>query len=263
MAVEPLPDDTPEKVVGQSLSVSWIFEETLNFYRDHFLTLFVLFLIAGGISWGVQYYGESLGESIFREKGLSIQKILDNPEEHADDLLSLFFDLFLVFLLMTISIFLVSLLFHAVAIQYTYDGLMGGEPRLGDAFSQSLPSYPRLVAASLLVSIITILGLIALVIPGIILSLMFILVPQAVVLGKKGPISALTSSNELTSGNKTTIFLFFVFWAVVLLLTYMVLGLFERGVVVQGVEFLVSALFAPVFPISTTVIYNRVVPPVN
>ncbi len=259
MAVEPVRNPTDD-VFQEKLSVAWIFEESINFYRDHFIPLLTIFVLANAIFYGIQYIAEGQARGVLARGDLTISQIMENPELYADDLVPLLFEILLIFILMALSLFLVSVLFHSIAIGYTNEALVGGHPTLMAALSAVLPTFPRVIGATLISMIVVSLGLVLLIVPGLVLAMMFVLVPQTVILEGRGPIDALSRSNELTSGNKMTIFLFFLFWAVVLLLFSMILGP-GGGIWAQVIQIAIMAILGPVMPISTTIIYQRLLPP--
>lgn len=258
MAVEPLPGEIQGPTPRERLRVAWIVEETISFYKKHFVSLFVVFLLANLAVWMVQFYSGAQMANVLEKHGLNYTDILLHPEESASELVPLLVDLLLLFLLMLVVVYLVTLVFHGAAIRYVYDRLQGSESDWPQCFSECLRKLPLLVGATIAAGLIVGLGLLALVVPGLVLLMMFVLVPQTVVLEGKGPMGALSRSNQLTSGNKMTIFLFFLFWGVVLLLFYMIVEMIMPGRSLEVTEFVASALFAPVLPVATTLIYDRV-----
>ena len=257
MAVEPLPRDISGRIAREKLRVAWIVEETINFYRKHFISIFTLFLLANFATWTVQYYFGDRATDLFEKNNLSISEMLETPEESASKVLPLLVDFFLLLAALVVILYLVSLIFHSMAIRYVYDYLLGGHPSWPGSLTRILPALPQLIGATIVAGVIITLGFVALVIPGLILSVMFILVPHAVILEGHGPIGAMSRSNRLTAGNKFTIFLFLLFWMVVLLLFYMVLSLAGASPWMEAVQFAAASLFAPIIPISTTLIYHR------
>lgn len=257
MAVEPLPGESQGPMARERLRVAWIVEETMSFYKKHFVSLFVVFLVANLIVWMVQFYSGAQVANILEKRDLNWTDVVEHPEESASLLVPLLVDLIVLFLLMMIVAYLVSLLFHGAAIRYVYDRLQGTDSDWPQCFSECLRKFPRLVGATIAAGLIVALGLLALVVPGLVVLMMFILVPQTVILEGKGLMGALSRSNQLTSGNKMVIFLFFLFWAVVLLLFYMIVEMIMPSRSLEVTEFVASALFAPVLPVATTLIYGR------
>ena len=98
-----------------------------------------------------------------------------------------------------------------------------GRSAAGACLSRGLRALPNVFLLSLLYSAVVVAGYAALVVPGVILSLMFaVCVPAAVVEGL-GPVAAMRRSHELTKGYKGLIFItLFLWWLLVLVLNWVV-----------------------------------------
>jgi hypothetical protein len=233
MAVEPLPGEAPARIPRQRLTVAWIVEETIRFYRKHLITLLCLFLIANIITWSIQYYSGRQVELLFEKHNVTMQEILDNPEAAYSKAMPVLVDLLLLAAVGTVVLLLVSLFVQAAAIRFVYDSLVGDHTSWQTTLSRVVSTF----------RLIVVLGLIALIVPGIVLGIMFILVPHSVIMERKGPISALSRSSELTSGNKWNILMFLAFWFVVLLLFSMVIVQIAPTVWMDVVQLLEGTLF--------------------
>jgi hypothetical protein len=82
----------------------------------------------------------------------------------------------------------------------------GVAPSVNDAYRWSLGKIPKLALAATLSWILTLLGMLLLIIPGIILSLAFILVYPVAVFEKGSAVDALRRSSKLTRGHRWNIF---------------------------------------------------------
>jgi hypothetical protein len=258
MAAEPLPPGAPGGIYREKLRVAWIVEGTIRFYREHLISILTVFIIANLLTWSIQYYSVIRVDAIFEKHNISLGDFVNSPEEVYAEALPLLMDLILLTALVTIAIFLISLLFQAMTIKYVNEHLMGAHATWPECLIAILPRFPILVGATIIAGLIIALGMIALVIPGIVLGLMFILVPQVVLLEGEGPISSLGRSNKLTSGNKWTIFFFFAFWFVVILLFSMILAQLAPGAMADALQLVMGILFSPVIPISMTLVYHRI-----
>lgn len=258
MPVEPLPQGTPGGIYSEKLRVAWIVEGTIRFYREHLISILTVFIIANLLTWSIQYYSVVRAEAIFDKHNISLGDFVNSPEEVYADALPLLMDLILLTALVTIAIFLISLLFQAMAIKYVNEHLMGAQATWPECLISILPRFPMLVGATIITGLIIALGMIALVVPGIILGVMFILVPQVILLEHEGPVSSLGRSSKLTSGNKWTIFFFFAFWFVVILLFSMILAQLAPGTMADLLQLVIGTLFSPVIPISMTLVYHRI-----
>lgn len=82
----------------------------------------------------------------------------------------------------------------------------------GECLSRGLKALPKVFLVSLLYGVVTTAGYVALIVPGVIFSLMFaVCVPAAVVEGL-GAMDSLKRSYELTKGYKGLIFITFFLW---------------------------------------------------
>lgn len=87
--------------------------------------------------------------------------------------------------------------------------LRGQHAGLGECLSIGIKRLLPVLAVGLLAALCVILGLVALIIPGIIISLMLCVAVPAAVVERPGVIGALKRSKELTDGHKGTLFAIF------------------------------------------------------
>lgn len=258
MASEPLPQSPSGGISREKLRVAWIVEGTIRFYREHLVSLLTVFIIANLLTWTVQYYSAARVDTLFEKYDINLSDFVNNPEEIYAEALPLLGDLILLAILAAVSVFLISLLFQAMTIKYVSDYLLGAQTTWVESLLRILPRFPVLIGSTIVAGLVIALGMIALVVPGLVLAVMFILVPQVVVLENQGPISSLSRSSNLTSGNKWTIFFFLAFWFVVLLLFSMVMAQLGPGVWTDALQLIVGTIFSPVIPISMTLVYHRI-----
>jgi hypothetical protein len=98
---------------------------------------------------------------------------------------------------------------HAVA-----DVRQGQEPHIGAVARRGLSVLPVVAAATIMSGLGIALGLIALVVPGVILFFRWAVVAQVAAIDHQGWIEALRGSRALTAGNYMLIFLLFLLIAV-------------------------------------------------
>jgi len=237
------------------ISVSWIVEETLSFYREKFASLFTIFLLFSLAAWAAQSYAGVAVKGIMADYNVSIGEIAENPEQMAPLIFQMGVRIFAAGLALAVVLWVLYLFAYGSTVRYTYDTYVDGETSWYDSFSRVVPLLPKLFAATLVALVIVSLGLIIFVVPGIILLLMFCLVPQAIVIEGTGVIEALGRSGNITSGNKTTILLFLLFWVVLGMLVNFAVGSLVGPRWVPTASLIVNAILGPVIPISTTIIY--------
>jgi len=258
MASEQPPPGPPGGISREKLRVAWIVEGTIRFYREHLVSILTVFIIANLITWTVQYYSAARADALFERYDINLSDFVNNPEEIYAEALPLLTDLLLLAVLAAISVFLINLLFQAMTIKFVREHLLGAQTTWVESLFKILPQFPVLVGATIVTGLIITLGMIALVVPGLVLAVMFILVPQVVILEDRGPISSLSRSSSLTSGNKWTIFFFFAFWFVVLLLFTMIVAQLGPSIWTDAIQLVVGTIFSPVIPISMTLVYHRI-----
>jgi len=101
--------------------------------------------------------------------------------------------------------YLVAIYLIAGMIKIILDDLNGKEPELADLFT-AYDVYINFLIAHILVLLIVTVGMLALIVPGIILGITFQFFRYAIIDKKLGIIESLNYSKELTRGYKWTIF---------------------------------------------------------
>jgi hypothetical protein len=136
-----------------------------------------------------------------------------------------------------------SLVHAVIEIQRT------GTATAGESLRRGLRVLPKVVVVSLLYTIITVVGFVMLIVPGVIFSLMFaVVVPVAVAEGR-GPFESLTRSSQLTKGYKGQIFVTQFLWGVVIVVINLIVsasfafgGAEEKGLPSLFIQSLVSGM---------------------
>jgi hypothetical protein len=114
------------------------------------------------------------------------------------------------FFLMLADWALISPLISALHVHAVAEVMRGEDPRIGSVASQGLRVLPVVAAATIISSLGIALGFLALVVPGIILSLRWVVVAQAAAIDHEGWLPALRRSAVLSAENYGHIFAFFV-----------------------------------------------------
>jgi len=199
----------PFKTAGDVIS------PMLAVYRKHFTTVGILVLVTtlpqamlnyGVIEWAV-VSGEAGGTGGAGAVGFGLGSVL----------------------LWLVSIVAAALLSGSL-VYAVVDLQRAGGSSAGECLARGLKSLPKVFAVSLLQSIVTWVGFILLIVPGVIFSLMSaVCVPAAVVEGL-GPVEALKRSYELTKGYKGLIFITYFLWGLlIIVLNWVVIWSFSRG----------------------------------
>ncbi|MHA1583410.1 MAG: zinc-ribbon domain-containing protein [Candidatus Baldrarchaeia archaeon] len=147
------------------------------------------------------------------------------------------------------SLFL-TLFFDAISIgivtQLAADEFLGKETSLKKSVDSALDVVVPLIVGIVIVSVITIIGLILLIIPGIIFLVWFCLTPVVIVLEKSGATEAMSKSKELTKGNWFHVFGVLILTAIILL-------------VASAIGSAISSLFALVLPKSLSLLIEKII----
>lgn len=110
-------------------------------------------------------------------------------------------------LLLTVANFaLIAPLVSALHVHAVAEARAGGEPKLGSVARQGLKVLPVVAAASIVSWLGITAGFIALIVPGVILSLRWAVVAQAAAIEHEGWTSALRRSGELAKDNYGHVF---------------------------------------------------------
>lgn len=157
--------------------------------------------------------------------------------------------------------FVVGVVFLPIAegatIKMASDGVTGGTPRLGASLKFAASKLLSMWALSILVGVIVFVGVLALVVPGIILGIMFSLSLPALLIENKGVTESMGRSRQLVGHRWLKTFATFLVIGIVLVVVAVILSFISgffgtAGTVVNDV---LSALYQPVIPIATTVYY--------
>ncbi len=158
------------------LSVGEILDTSFSLYRRHFGALVTVALVCTGIPLLLRLFLEASG-------GLLTSVPL--------------------FLLYLISLVVLSLVATGATVFIVAESYLGRPITAGEALSRATPYLGRILACSLLLSVVIGLGMILLVIPGIILALgLALTVPVVVLEPGMSASAALSRSWELTRGSR-------------------------------------------------------------
>ena len=148
----------------------------------------------------------------------------------------------------------------AAVVFAAYRHLKGQPVQAGEALRKGLARFLPVFIAAVIVGVLTVIGLILLIIPGLIVLVLFAVAIPAVVAEGTGPIDGMQRSLELTQGNRLTVFfvilgVFVLNFAVTLLNGALsaVLPGFITGLITIALQLLTTSVFATF----TAVLYFR------
>lgn len=84
--------------------------------------------------------------------------------------------------------------------------LRSGPPTLGDALAYAVRAFPLVLLTTCVLYMAFLLGLVALVLPGVIVMVVFWVVPQVAAVERSGVAAAFRRSRALTKGNRVALF---------------------------------------------------------
>ncbi len=154
-----------------------------------------------------------------------------------------------------------------VAIKFTSDMLEKGQANLQTSFNFTLTKLLYLLAASIITGVLILLGFVALIIPGVILSLMFSLVYPVIMLEGKGVMGSISRSRVLVSNRWLNAFVLMLLIGIIVGIANGVFVLVASpfGVIGPLVSGVLTALITPIFAIAITLYYYsmkaRALPP--
>jgi len=138
---------------------------------------------------------------------------------------------------------LVSPLFHGVFILLAHGYQTGKKESVGQALSQTLTFYPRLVAGEILVNLIVVAGLFFFLLPGIYAGLRLLFYKQAILIDRVSGSVSLQASSRRTPGWRiplSLVVLLAPFYGLVILIGYAVL-MFPLGAFGDALALISSA----------------------
>ncbi|MEM3622322.1 MAG: hypothetical protein QXR76_00950 [Candidatus Bathyarchaeia archaeon] len=162
----------------------------------------------------------------------------------------------LVFIIAIIS-WVIGTVVSGILIKSASDAIEKGKTSLSDSLKFAVSKLPSLLVASLIVGILTMLGLLLLIIPGIIISIMFYLVIPVIVIEGKGAFESLTRSRELVSNRWLKTFALSLIVALITGALAFVVNLILAPLGIYSVlaSTIISSVIAPISPIASTFYY--------
>jgi hypothetical protein len=143
-------------------------------------------------------------------------------------------------LLVLIEWVVIGPLISALHVHAVSEAREGRDPRLAAVARQGLLVLPVVVAASIIAGLGIGLGLLAFIVPGVILGLRWFVVAQAAAIEGEGWLPALRRSAQLTDGHYGHIFIFAIYIGLITEVPVLLVGLGFGGDSATAVSFLVG-----------------------
>lgn len=160
---------------------------------------------------------------------------------------------------------IVSTIANGICVKCASDVIEKGSANLENAFNSAARRLLSLLAVAIISGILIILGLIALIIPGIILAIMFSLVVPAIIIENVGALESLSRSRRLVSNRWVKTFLFILVIVIIIAIASAIASWIVSPIWIFGeptssivgsiLTAIMTAFITPILPISMTVYY--------
>ncbi|HVH16050.1 MAG TPA: zinc-ribbon domain-containing protein [Candidatus Angelobacter sp.] len=240
----------PEQAINRELGLGEAISKTFHVFRQDFAKYFVLYAVIGII---VQV-ATALAQQAFLVPMLPMNP---TPQQVSN----FFSGLFGALLLLVGVIFVVNIIFSTIAqgsaIILASAQITKGEASLGTSIRFVASKLLSIWAVSIIVGVIVFLGIIALIVPGIILAIMYSLALPVLLIEKKGVFESMSRSRQLVSHRwGKTLGTFLVLGIIVIIASLIFSAITSPfgipGTIVNGI---LTALYQPLFPILLAVYY--------
>jgi hypothetical protein len=238
------------QVIERELSLGEVVSKTFDLYRQNFVKYFILFavveLIVGVLNTLVS-------------QAVVVPSVPTNPA--SPDYLSSFGAYFGAFITLEALLAIISLIFLPIAeastVKLASDEMVKGESDLGTSVRFAISKLIWVWVLGLIVGIIVFLGFLALIVPGIILTIMFSLALPALLIEDRGVFASLGRSRELVGHRWLKTFATFLVFGIIVVIVSLVLSLAGElfGVAGTVATSILSAFYQPIIPIALTVYY--------
>ncbi len=216
----------------EPMTVGQILDRTFRLYRSNFVRFIAIIAVIYVPITLISIVAMTLVTGTVADFVESAREAGEAGEapEHFDP--AMFVPLIVTGLVAAFMFVLAQVLCNAALIKSVSESYLGNEVTVGQAYRAVLPRLGSIIGAGILVGIVTMIGFVLCVVPGIIFWLWFILTTQVIVVERIGATRGMSRSKALVSGNLGKAFgLLFV----VGIISYVVSLLFQQiGGLVAG-----------------------------
>jgi hypothetical protein len=236
---------------ARELSIGETLERTIDIYLKN-LTTFLAPMIVTAIVSGIAIFAlqEYISNLPILGAGATSEEILHWFSAYVPELLA-------IALAVGLISWIVSTIVSGVCIKCASDIIEKNSASLMKAFQFTVNKLLSLLAASIITIILILLGTLALIAPGIILSIMFFLVTPAIMIEGTGAIDSLSRSKRLVDSCWLKTFIFMLIIGAVVMFVGFIGSLI--GAPFGWFSWVASSIFVafiePIIPISTTLYY--------
>ena len=233
----------------EELSIGEIISETFTMYSENFTRYLIPFLAAAVVT--------GLLTTLV---SLAIVVPAFSPPSSAEQLWSWlgYLGLIIASAVATgIISWIIGYIAQGIAVKFTSDILEKGQANLQTSFNFTMSKLLSILAASIITGILIFFGLLALIVPGIILAIMFSLVVQTIMVEDTGALESLSRSRRLVSDRWLKTFALLLVLYIILGIVGLIAGQIARpfGVVSPLASSIIAAFIQPILPIGLTLYY--------
>jgi hypothetical protein len=246
--------------ISSELSFGEVISKTFELYRREFLNFVILFAIFEA-TLGV------LGAVVREAYPMTTLPTSGTPQQIDAAFIGYFGALFAQLALIGIITWVFYPLIYGSAVKMASDEINGEKVNIARSFRVAVSKLLWMWGVGIVVGIITILGLIALVVPGIILAIMFSLVIPVIIIENEG-FGSMGRSRELVGHRWGKTLVLFLIFGIILFIAEEIVSLISRPLGAVGstiASSILSAFYLPLIPILLTVYYYsnraRIAPP--
>jgi hypothetical protein len=148
-----------------------------------------------------------------------------------------------------------------IVTKYASDQIEKGTSTLGASLNFTIPKLPSLLIAQFIIGILTVIGLLLFIVPGIIISIMFLLTIPAIIVEQKGAFESLGRSRKLVRNRWLKTFALLLIVGIILGTVISIVNLLTLplNTTYPNISFLIIniafSLVAPISPIAITYLY--------
>jgi hypothetical protein len=246
---------------SRELSVEQIISLTFNLYRSRFWQFFLPFLISGIIT-GISAYAITSAFPVPSPPDMPTPLTAPFVQEI---LLPWFLELIskaiIIFTFSGLILWIVGTTVTGIAIKNASDQIEKGGSNLNASFNFALSKLPSLLAAQFIAGILTVLGLLLFIVPGVIVAIMFSLTLPTIIIEQKGAFESLGRSRNLVSNRWMKTFLLMLIVLIIVLIvnavaTYLAGPLSAIHPIANSLTTsIISAFVSPIYPVAITYLY--------
>lgn len=246
---------------SRELSIGEILSLTLNLYLSKFLQFFLPFLIAGIIT-GLSTYAITSSFPLPTPPPPSMRPSYQETFEWFSAFLS---TVIIIGVLSALVTLIVTTPTTGIIIKYASDQIEKGTSNLGASLNFIISKLPSLLIAQFITGILTAIGMLLFFIPGIIISIMFLLIIPAIIVEQKGAFESFGRSRRLVSNRWLKTFALLLIVGTILGTVIGIVNLLTLPLnsTYPNISFLIIniafSFVAPISPIAITYLYYAMV----